>query len=134
MSESEEEILKESVHNFIKKIIYRATTKKIRKSYNLSTPNYNSGLLSLIERILDLFTSNRQYKWQLDVTHNIVPYQESHRRITLILITISSILLIACSTLTIMVGIAYVNDSENILAEPYTFQDTGKSSQIDSIS
>ena len=74
MSESDKEILEESVHSFIENIIYRATTRNIRKSYNLSTPNHTSGLVSLIERILDLFTSNRQYKWQLDETYNIVPY------------------------------------------------------------
>ena len=127
MSESDKEILEESVHSFIENIIYRATTRNIRKSYNLSTPNHTSGLVSLIERILDLFTFNRQYKWQLDETYNIVPYLESHRRITLILITVSSILLITCSTLTIIVGMACVNSSEHNVAEPYIFQETGKS-------
>ena len=129
MSELEEEILKESVHAFINSIIHRATIRNVRKS-----PHYKSGLLSLIERILDLFTSNRQYKWQIDETYNIIPYFESHQRLILLLLTVSSILLIACSILTIIVGTAYVKLSESISTKPYTFQETGNSFKINFIS
>ena len=117
----EEEKLKQSVHAFLDSIIHRAAVKDIRK-----LSKHKLGLFSVIERVLDLFTSNRQYKWQLDETHNIIPYFESHRRIILILITVSSILLIACVTLTFIVEIAYINDSEYVLPKPYTFQETGK--------
>ena len=117
----EEETLIQSVHVFLNSIIHRATVKNVRK-----VSKHKLGLFSVIERILDLFTSNRQYKWQLDETHNIIPYFESHRRIILILITVSSILLITCVTLTLIVEIAYINDSEYILPKPYTFQETGK--------
>ena len=117
----EEEKLKQSVHAFLNSIIHRATVKNVRK-----LSKHKLGLFSVIERILDLFTSSRQYKWQLDETHNIIPYFESHQRIILILVTVSSILLITCVTLTLIVEIAYINDSEYILPKPYTFQETGK--------
>ena len=117
----QEEKLKQSVHAFLDSIIHRAGVKDIRK-----LSKHKLGLFSVIERVLDLFTSNRQYKWQLDETHNIIPYFESHQRIILILITVSSILLISCVTLTLIVEIAYLNYSEYILPKPYTFQETGK--------
>ena len=121
MNIREDEKLKQSVHAFLNSIIHRATVKNVRK-----LSKHKLGLFSVIERILDLFTSSRQYKWQLDETHNVIPYFESHRRIILILVTVSSILLITCVTLTLIVEIAYINDSEYILPKPYTFQETGK--------
>ena len=131
MIESKEEILEESVHSFIKSIIHRATTRNVRKSHNLPSLTHNSGFFYLIERILNLFTGNRRYKWHLDETYNVVPYLESHRRIILLLLNVSGILLTTCSILTMIVPLTYFDKSDITSAKPYIIQETGKTLKID---
>ena len=107
MSEIEKGVLKcHSVAvEFLESVIWQATFRDARNSSassSLHKSNKNFGYLSLLDRILELFT-RKEYKWQIEDSDNLVSYSESERRISLTLFMLSIIFLMTSSILAIVI-------------------------------
>ena len=127
MSGIERRVIKDSgVLEFLESIIWQTDTDISSAS---SSPddesNKNLKYISLLERILDLFT-RKEYKWQIEKTDNI-SYSESEKRICLSLIIFSIIFLSICSFLSILLSSAFHEKTENASSNNYYIHEIGKS-------
>ena len=106
MREIKKGVLKDSVAvEFLESVIWQATFQDARNSSassSLHKSNKNFGYLSLLDRILELFT-RKEYKWQIENSDNLVSYSESERRISLTLFILSIIFLMTSSILAIII-------------------------------
>ena len=122
MNDQKENNFEPSVKTFIEKTIWNASLLNRRRSSALSNSHKRkekSSNLELFERILDLFT-HKAYKWQLDRTDYLVPYEESIRRLVIYLFIVTGIVITICTIMMIVVSI--------ILGKELTTQDINNKS------
>ena len=128
MSEIEKGVLKDSVAvEFLESIIWRATFQDSRHSSTSSSlhkANKNFGYISLLDRILDLFT-RKEYKWQIENSDNLVSYSESERRISLTLFILSIIFLMTSSIVAIVIECTFQEKAMFISSNNYYIHEIG---------
>ena len=117
MTKSKEASVRNSVNNFIEKTIWKALLANRRRSSiaNLhSKPKQKISFLDVFEQALDLFTK-KEYKWQIDKTDYIVPYEESLRRILIFLLILTTIVLVISTILTLIVVVVFQKEDNRIV-------------------
>ena len=111
MTKSKETSIRNSVNNFIEKTIWKALLANRRRT---SIVHSKASFLAVFEQALDLFTK-KEYKWQIDKTDYIVPYEESLRRILIFLLILTTIVLVISTILTLIVVVVFQKEDNRIV-------------------
>ena len=107
MTKSKEASVRNSVNNFIEKTIWKALLVNRRRSSIVHSKRKDRlSFFDVFEQALDLFTK-KEYKWQIDKTDYIVPYEESLRRILIFLLILTTSNLITGTILTLIVVVVF---------------------------
>ena len=115
MTKSKEASVRNSVNKFIEKTIWKALLANRRRSSIVHSKRKDKvSFLDVFEKALDLFTK-KEYKWQIDKTDYIVPYEESLRRILIFLLILTTIVLITCTILTLIVMVVFQTEDNRIV-------------------
>ena len=114
MNDSNEDKERESTRKFIDKVIWKASLANRRKSsvypFNRQQSKNEVPFLSLFEQALDVFTK-KDYRWQIDKNEDVVPYEESERRIIILLFILVGITLMTCTIMTAIVAITFSKET-----------------------
>ena len=115
MAKSKEASVRNSVNNFIEKTIWKALLANRRRSSIVHSKRKDRlSFFDVFEQALDLFTK-KEYKWQIDKTDYIVPDEESLRRILIFLLILTTIVLITCTILTLIVMVVFQTEDNRIV-------------------
>ena len=115
MTKSKEASVRNSVNKFIEKTIWKALLANRRRSSIVHSKRKDKvSFLDVFEKALDLFTK-KEYKWQIDKTDYVVPYEESLRRILIFLLILTIIVLITCTILTLIVMVVFQTEDNRIV-------------------
>ena len=115
MTKSKEASVRNSVNKFIEKTIWKALLANRRRSSIVHSKRKDKvSFLDVFEKALDLFTK-KEYKWQIDKTDYVVPYEESLRRILIFLLILTTIVLITCTILTLIVMVVFQTEDNRIV-------------------
>ena len=117
MSNSTETFIRESVNRFLEKIIWQASlANRKRSSIDILSINLKdkASFLDVFEKVLNLFTK-KNYKWQIDRKDDIVPYEESLRRLFVLLLIVTFINLMTSTIMALIVASVFEKGEERML-------------------
>ena len=89
----------------------------------MSQSNKKLSFFSLIENVLELFTK-KYFKWQIE-NNDTVPYTESEKRLSWLLLLLSVISIVTCTTLAIILDCEHEEESANNSVDSYYIEKTG---------
>ena len=117
MSYLTEAPIRKSVNRFLEKIIWQASfANRKRSSIHLSSVKRKdkASFLDVFDQALNLFTK-KDYKWQIDRKDDIVPYEESLRRLFIFLLIVTFINLMTSTILAVIVAAVFEKGEERML-------------------
>ena len=89
----------------------------------MSQSNKKLSFFVLIENVLELFTK-KDFKWQIE-NNDTVPYTESEKRLSWLLLLLSVISIVTCTTLAIILDCEHEEESANNSVDSYYIEKTG---------